>query len=425
MNEPVYTVTQLTSELKTLVESTFPDVSVTGEIVGYKRHSSGHLYFTLKDAGARLGAVVFRGQVRFLSIRPEELEDGLQVVCRGRMNVYEPHGAYKLIVEQIWLEGRGALLQQIEELKKRLVREGLFDESRKRELPFLPRVIGIVTSETSAAIRDMLRIIEERFPSHVKLYPAAVQGRDAGHEIVRGLKVLDEDDQVDVIIVGRGGGAFEDLLPFSSEEVVRAIAACRTPVVSAVGHEIDFPLSDLAADRRAPTPTAAAQLVTPDRDSLMLELAQMARNLGHAAERRLVDHEFALADRERRLAEACDGGLAGFEAQFQQVQSNLLGAHPAARLARITERVTGLAHALTVAADHYVTRKTQRLESLSDLLEQLGPASQFKRGYSLVRRPAEGKPVMSYRQVDTGEQVEIVLLDGRLEARVSGRYPRQ
>jgi len=420
-DEAVLSVSQITSHIKELVETGFPDVWVSGEIVGFKRHSSGHIYFTLKDEGARLSAMIFRSRVRFLALRPEEMGDGVQLVCHGLLNLYEPHGAYKLIVDQVRPAGRGSLLHELEKLKARLASEGLFDESRKRELPFLPRTIGIVTSETSAAISDMLRIIEERFPSAVKLYPAAVQGETAAEEIVRGLRVLDGEEEVDVIIVGRGGGAFEDLLPFSDERVVRAVAACTTPVVSAVGHEIDYPLCDLAADRRAATPSAAGQMVVPDHAVLARKLAEAARQLTLLMERRLSDGEFELSDVENRLAELAERQSLQADARLSALRAGLAAAHPASRLERMCGQVESLSVSLDSAISRFLEQRSSRLQQCAGLLEQLGPTSQFKRGYSLVRRGSDGRAVRSYLDVELGEKLEIILGEGRLESEVTDR----
>jgi exodeoxyribonuclease VII large subunit len=419
----ILTVSQLTVRIKECLERAFPDVWVQGEIVGFKRHSSGHLYFTLKDEGARLNAMVFRSQVRYLAVRPEELRDGAQVRCRGRLNLYEPHGAYKIIVDQMQLEGRGALLERLERLKAQLTAEGLFAEERKQPLPFLPRVIGIVTAATGAAIQDMVRVITERCPSHVRLYPAAVQGEPAAADIARGIRVLDADPEVEVIIVGRGGGAFEDLLPFSDERVVRAVAACRTPIVSAVGHEVDFPLCDFAADVRAPTPTGAAQLVVPDRESLYVGLAEQQEAMRRHTVRRLDDAEMVLADRQDRLGGLVEQRLDRSASHLATLLARLQGAHPSTRLDRLSERFASLEEALRMAIRTLLDQRGNRLERAASLLEQLGPVSQLRRGYALVRRSRDGRTVSRSGEVAVGDGLEILLHEGRLDAEVTGTRP--
>jgi exodeoxyribonuclease VII large subunit len=421
----ILTVSQVTGHIKQLLEGTFRDLQVSGEIVGFKQHSSGHLYFTLKDSGARLAAMVFRSRVRFLAVRPEELRDGSQVRCRGRLSVYEPHGAYKIIVDQIQFEGRGRLLEELENRKRQLDGEGLFDDDRKQELPYLPSCVGIVTASTGAAIQDLLRILEERCPVRVKLYPAKVQGDDAPPDIVQGIRQLDADPDVEVIIVGRGGGAFEDLLPFSDERVVRAIAACRTPIVSAVGHEIDFPLSDLVADQRAPTPTAAAQLVVPERSALVAWLAEQRQQLDHFVTRCLDDAELALADRHARLADLGGRRLDIAGARIESLQARLAGLHPRVRLDHLEERLAQMPEALARALRGRLDDAGNRLESQANLLKQLGPEAQFKRGYSLVRKPASGELVTRHDQVGRGDSLEVLLDDGGLDVSVTDNWRKR
>jgi exodeoxyribonuclease VII large subunit len=421
-NKTILTVTQLTVGVKRMLEPAFADVWVTGEIIGFKRHTSGHLYFTLKDSGARLAAMVFRSQVRFLAVRPNELRDGQQVLCHGRLNLYEPHGAYKIIVDQMQLEGRGALLEKLEALKRKLAGEGLFDESRKQPLPFLPATIGIVTSETSAAIRDMMRIIDGRFPVHVKLYPAAVQGSEAAPDIVQGIRVLDRDPEVEVIIIGRGGGAVEDLLPFSDERVVRAVAEASTPIISAVGHEIDFPLCDFAADLRAPTPTAAGQSVVPDRTELQADVSSLGRGLADAMERRLDQAEMDLAARSERMEDLAARRLDDFDNRLMLFSSTLAAAHPAARLRQNIDSLRSLSSALDLAMGHCLKEREQYLATLFVQVEQLGPKSQLRRGYSVVRRAADGAVVRRAAEVECNDDLEIILHEGRLDSSVTGKH---
>ncbi len=418
MEQDILSVSGLTARMKDLLEGEFPDVWVSGEVVGSKLHGSGHVYLTLKDEGARLNGIIFRGQLRFLALRPDELVDGLQVVCHGRISLYEPSGGYRLVIDQVRPQGRGLLLQKLEELKGRLAQEGLFDEARKKEIPYLPSTIGIVTSETGAAIRDMLRIIEERFPSRVKLYPAQVQGDAAARDIVSGLTVLDEDPEVDVIIVGRGGGAFEDLLPFSDEAVVRAVAACRTPVISAVGHEVDTPLCDFAADRRAPTPTAAAQMVVPDRAELRAGLDEAGLSMDRLVDRMLEEREMRVADLVDRVFELSDRQLQRSAERLARMKAALAGAHPAAAVERQSERAAGLGRGLLVAMDNLLDRARRRVEHAGAQLEQLGPQAVLERGYAIVRRLPERVAVTRCSAAAVGDRVEMLLADGRLEGTV-------
>ncbi|HNT33227.1 MAG TPA: exodeoxyribonuclease VII large subunit, partial [Candidatus Aminicenantes bacterium] len=255
----VYSVTEITQVIKAALETAVPQVWVVGEISNCRRHPSGHIYFTLKDAGAALSAAVWKSNAARLKF---ELRDGQQVVCRGRIDVYPPRGSYQLNVDQVEPKGKGALQLAFEQLKEKLRAEGLFDPARKKKIPLLPKTIGVVTSPTGAALIDILRTIDRRFAKvRIVIYPARVQGAGAAAEIVEGLEFLGGRPGIDVIIVGRGGGSIEDLWAFNEEPVARAIAASPVPVISAVGHEVDFTIADFVADIRASTPTAAAEMV--------------------------------------------------------------------------------------------------------------------------------------------------------------------
>ncbi|RJO67301.1 MAG: exodeoxyribonuclease VII large subunit, partial [Myxococcales bacterium] len=274
----VYTVSQLTREIKFLLEHGFAFIRVEGEITDMTVARSGHWYFSLKDEDARLSAVMFRGQNRLLVAPPK---DGAQVEARGRLNVYEPRGQYQLVVDSLVETGRGKLLAAFEALKKKLAAEGLFDEDKKRPLPFLPRRIALVTSPEGAAVRDMIRVIARRNPAvSLVVVPTLVQGEAAPREIVAAIRRAGALRDVELVIVGRGGGSMEDLWAFNDEEVARAIRSCPTPVVSAVGHEVDFTIADFAADLRAPTPSAAGELAVPLYSDLTAALQRQGARLG-------------------------------------------------------------------------------------------------------------------------------------------------
>jgi exodeoxyribonuclease VII large subunit len=275
----VFTVFEITSEIKRSLER-FGLIWIQGEISNFKHHSSGHMYFTLKDKRAQLKAACFRSNNCYLKFRPE---DGLEVVVRGRLSVYEPRGDYQMVVEYMEPVGLGSLQLAFDQLKEKLRREGLFEEDRKKPLPLLPRKIGIVTSPTGAAIRDMLRILKRRNASlHVLIYPARVQGTGAVEEIIRGVRYFNSRHDIDVIIVGRGGGSLEDLWAFNQEVVARAIFKSEIPVISAVGHEVDFTITDFVADVRAPTPSAAAELVSGARGDLTATVRSLVGRLVQA-----------------------------------------------------------------------------------------------------------------------------------------------
>ncbi len=417
MNERILSVGQLTGQIKQVVERGFSDIWVSGEIVGLKRHSSGHVYLTLKDDEARINAVVFRNRLRFLAMTPAEMRDGLQVVCHGRLDVYPPHGAYKLLIEQMRPDGKGTLLEKLEALKKKMEAEGLLDESRKRPLPVVPRCIGIVTSPTSAAIQDMLETIQQRYPSHIRIYPASVQGEGAVTDLVRGLEVLDADDLVDVIIIGRGGGAFEDLLPFSDEAVIRAISNCRTPVVSAVGHETDFPLCDLVADRRAPTPTGAAQLVVPLLVDLRGTLDKQRDLLNVTADRMMSRFEQRLGDVAAGLDSAAERQFHRLDGRIASMRQELTQRHPAHLLERAMQRGLRLGERLDSEMARVLENRSHRLRHLEARLSGLAPTGPLKRGYALVQT-SSGKLVRSSKDVTPGDRVKVRLQEGGFDAEV-------
>ena len=273
----IFSVSELSQGIKNLLEREYPDVWVTGEVSNFRAAASGHLYFTLKDATAQLRAVCFRNQARYLKFKPQ---DGISVIARGHLSVYEARGEYQLYVEYLEPAGLGALQLAFEQLKQKLAAEGLFDTARKKPLPLLPRTIGVVTSPTGAVIRDILRILRRRFRNmNVLIYPVKVQGEGAAEEIVEGVKYFNREQNVDVMIVGRGGGSLEDLWAFNEEVVARAIAASGIPVISAVGHETDFTIADFVADLRAPTPSAAAELVVHRKQDFLTELENRARRM--------------------------------------------------------------------------------------------------------------------------------------------------
>jgi len=275
--DKIYTVSEITRLVKLELENTFPALWVEGEVSNFHRHDSGHLYFTLKDEHSQLRAVMFRSEARQVSF---ELKDGLKVICRGRLNVYEPRGEYQIIAERVEPKGKGALQLAFEQLKEKLRQEGLFDPRHKKKLPLLPAKVGVVTSPRGAAIVDILRTLERRFARlHVLIYPAKVQGEGAADEIVEGIDYLGSQPDIDVIIVGRGGGSIEDLWAFNEEKVARAIFRSPVPIISAVGHEVDFTIADFVADVRASTPSVAAEIVIKKEEELADHIEHLEKNL--------------------------------------------------------------------------------------------------------------------------------------------------
>ncbi|MCB9978350.1 MAG: exodeoxyribonuclease VII large subunit [Rhodospirillales bacterium] len=340
-NVPEFTVTSLAGSLKRTIEESFGRVRVRGELSKVKVHTSGHLYTTLKDDGAVIDAVCWRGTLARLSVRPEE---GMEVICTGRVTTYPARSNYQLVIESMELAGQGALLKLLEDRKKKLAGEGLFAPERKQDLPALPRVIGVVTSPTGAVIRDILHRLRDRFPCHVIVWPVPVQGAGAAEKIaaaIAGFDALPQDfPRPDVLIVARGGGSLEDLMAFNEESVVRAAAACRIPLISAVGHETDTTLIDFVSDRRAPTPTAAAEMAVPVRLALVALLQDDGQRLVAAAAR-------GLADRRQRLESLC--ARMGepermFEARIQRLDhlDHRLGAAFEKNLGRVRTRLAEL-----------------------------------------------------------------------------------
>jgi exodeoxyribonuclease VII large subunit len=414
MSRDYYTVSKLTQRIKTLIELEFDDIWVRGEVVGLKVHSSGHYYFSLKDRGAKVGGVVFRGSARFLQVLPRE---GQELLCHGRLDLYAPQGSYKLIVDQTEEVGSGALAEQLERLKKKLASEGLFDQDRKQELPYLPKKIGIVTSPTSAAIKDMVRTIHDRYPAHILLYPVRVQGETAAQELVQGLKALDQRADVDVIIIGRGGGALEDLLAFSDEALVRAVAEAATPIISAVGHEIDFPLCDLAADMRAATPTAAAEAVVPRITDIRSWLDRMAKQL-ELGLRPLDDAMLKLGELADRLERSALATMNTRALKLNQLELKLQRLHPATRFSAQGAKLQLLGQQLENIMNTRLERSSEQLSKLEGLINAYGPRQQMARGWSVIKKADTGKVVTSLELLSPGDQVELMTLGGEALATV-------
>ena len=440
----IRTVTELTLELQGVVAERFDDVFVRGEVTNLRRVASGHVYLSLKDAGAILPAVVWRSLAARLRFRPE---DGLEVVCRGNLDVYAPHGKYQLIVQQMEPLGLGALQLAFEQLKRRLEAEGLFAPERKVPLPFLPRRIALVTSRSGAAVRDLVTVIHRRFPRvELLLVPVKVQGPGAAEEIAAGLALADRHARADVIVVGRGGGSIEDLWAFNEEVVARAIAACVTPVVSAVGHEIDVTIADLVADVRAATPSQAGELVVPVRDDLLADLSRRATRLDHLARQR-VDRAWQrvesvagrpvltdpaavleplvarLARARLRLEAASPGARASLRrGQVAELAARLAGASPAPTLAARRARLHELAsRAAAAVARRLALGRSAYAEKLA-AVEALSPLRVLERGFSLVR-DATGALVKTVEGRSAGDALAIQTVDGTIDARVEGVRP--
>lgn len=429
----LYTVSALTALLRLHIESAFSDIWVEGEVSNLRIPTSGHAYFTLKDANSQIRAVLFRSAGRALRFA---LQDGIHLVCRGRVSVYEPRGDYQVIVEHAEPKGMGALQLAFEQLKQRLAAEGLFDQARKRPLPFLPSRIGVVTSPTGAAIRDIVQVARKRFPAiEIVLNPVAVQGDSAAGEIARAIAELNEFGGFDVLIVGRGGGSLEDLWPFNEEIVARAIAASRIPVVSAVGHEIDYTIADFVADVRAPTPSAAAELVIRDRQDLLSQAKSLRGRILQAvradlrdrrarveAERRgLLDPTALVAraiqrrdDLEMRLRLAQVNRLGGVRAAVEALRQDALLRSPMQRIQRgltmLPHLRTRLHQRMRVALELW----RRSLQEAVGAIHALSPLAILARGYSITRRWPDLTILRAASDAAPGEAVHVRLASGEL-----------
>ncbi len=436
----IYRISELNAEIKGVLEARMGSVWVEGEISNFKLHSSGHAYFSLKDRDSQLRAVCFKGSLRGVRFRPE---DGLSVLAHGMITVYTPRGEYQLVVDAMEPRGAGSLLLAYGQLKLRLEKEGLFDPARKKALPLLPRRIAVVTSPTGAAIQDILNILGRRNSTlHVLLYPVRVQGEGAAEEITEAIRYLDRQPGIDAMIVGRGGGSIEDLWAFNEEIVARAIAACRVPVISAVGHETDVTIADFVADVRASTPSAAAELVSGRREELLQKRAVLASRLQKAMAALLAGcrRDWELLSRSRAF------GVMGNRIRFldQRLDELLLrsanavlrmGAEKRARLAGCSDRLQrqnprqklqaqkSLVELDLARLQHGMSRRLEacrrRLAQLGGKLEALSPLGSLGRGYAICR-DVRGAVLTDAARTAVGEQVRVRLAKGQLECRVEG-----
>jgi len=435
----ILTVGEVTERIKLALEDTFSDIWVDGEISNLRTPSSGHTYLTLKDERSQLRAVLFKMQRRYLRFDPK---DGMRVLARGRISVYEPRGEYQLAVDYMEPKGIGALQIAFEHLKERLAQEGLFDAAHKRPLPLLPQCIGMVTSPTGAVIRDMLHILRRRFANlHVCIYPVRVQGDGAAQEIAGAIEALNRYPGVEVIIVARGGGSLEDLWAFNEESVARAIYHSTLPIISAVGHETDYTIADFVADVRAPTPSAAAELVTRNKTDLQYGLQALAQRLERVVRHRLeVLHSRLEACRQRRVLRDPWAPLRAMEQrlddvngrlerlirarmrlardEINQCESALAHLAPQTRVRMLRERLAAVEQRLVAAQHGRLRQSGERLERLTATLDALSPLAVLGRGYSICRQQPVGTIIREARGVAPGMHVDITLWRGSLQCTV-------
>jgi len=439
-NQPVLTVSEFLDSAKTLLESRFAQVAIRGEITNFKVASSGHMYFSLKDAKGRIDCAFFRGFNQGLAFKPE---DGLQVVMGGTAGIYEARGQFQVTVRWMEPQGLGGLQLAFEQLKRKLQAEGLFDESRKRPLPRFPRRVAVLTSGGGAAWQDFLRILESRVGiEEVELYDVRVQGAEAASDITAAFQRIADWPEYDVVVLTRGGGSAEDLAVFNDEAVVRAVAACPIPVLCAVGHEIDHSLCDFAADKRAPTPTAAAEWLAPDKDEMADRLEGISRRLRDAlaqvSDKGREDTQ-ALADRlkdfhplrwldetRQRVDEASEDIERAFrnsramgKERVGRAGAVLARSAPLVRFGMLREKLESGQRTLHQALRHAAKQAESRLSEAKTRLDALHPLAPLERGYALVTRAKDGRVLRSSREVQAGEGVEIRLAKGTLGARVT------
>lgn len=433
----ILTVSELTEKIKDLLEMEFPDLWVEGEISNLRCPSSGHIYFTLKDDYSQIRAVIFKLNAHPLKFR---LEDGLLVICHGRISLYEKRGEYQLILDSIEPKGIGALQLAFIQLKERLSKEGLFDTGHKKPLPFLPQSIGIITSPVGAAIRDMIQIIHRRFENvHILLYPVRVQGEGASEEIKEAIEYFNKKREVDVIILGRGGGSLEDLAPFNEEIVARAIYHSKIPIISAVGHETDYTITDFVADLRAPTPSGAAELVVKEK-------REIKKTLNHLKER-LEGTIFKIIDEDKAILNHLNKGLISPKRRIEEyllridelanrakiltilsfkrkkekfhfLRDGLLMRTPEKRIGQLRKLLSEYEQRMLQSLKHSLEMKRQGLDGILGKLNSLNPLSILQRGYSITRKLPSFKILRYASDVKEGEKVEVRLYRGRIFCKV-------
>ena len=393
-SEKIFSVTEINGLIKDMLEGSFPQLTIEGEISNYRPNSTGHLYFTLKDSANQISAVMFRGYANYLGFK---IQDGMKVQCTGKLTVYGAQGKYQINITRMSVAGEGAILKMIEDRKRKLATEGLFAQEKKKPLPLFPKTIGIVTSPTGAALRDILQITRRRNKCvSVVVLPAVVQGADAAETIARQIYTANRAKLCDVLIVGRGGGSLEDLLSFSEEIVVRAIASSEIPVVSAVGHEIDWALSDYAADVRAPTPSAAAELVVPELSAVVQFIQQNSKMLYDSAKDRIEKIKLMVKNFDPQ----------NLELQVRTIEQPLLS------------RFDNAKDALFQNIIQKIRDTRQIIDNCVTVLENASPQTILDRGYSMVRNKETKKIIRSNLDVEIGAQVEIIPAKGKITAKI-------
>lgn len=431
-------VSQLTAKIKRHLEETFDYVIVEGELSGLNAHRSGHVYLTMKDEHARIDGIVWRSTVQRLRYRPQS---GEHILVKGRLNVYAPQGSYKLIIDSIEPVGLGRLQAQFEALKAKLDSEGLFESSRKRPIPLLPRAVGLVTSATGAARRDVESVIQRRSPQiPIVICPASVQGEHAVGDIVRAIRTLNNHASVDVIIVGRGGGSLEDLWAFNEEKVARAIATSKKPIISAVGHETDTTIADFVSDCRAPTPSVAAELAVPVRDDLLYSLDVLTESMTRLLTLQIETNRSVLLSlsyrlqssvdprrlrlpihqKMQRLQQAFGRHLSQSKRRVRDLERRLIRVEPTVRLSQSRNRLSTTSLALERAIDSIIKTATHQLNNSALKLNALSPLANLSRGFSITRK--DKQLISSASQLQTNDSIRVLFADGMVGALVTDIY---
>ncbi|MGB4045304.1 MAG: exodeoxyribonuclease VII large subunit [Halanaerobiales bacterium] len=399
MEKNIYTVSEITKYLKDLlaIDPLINDIWLTGEISNFHHHSSGHMYFTLKDENSAIAAIMFKGynsQLKF------QLEDGLKVIAHGYISLYEPRGTYQFYIDSMEPAGKGALYLAFEQLKEKLEKEGLFDQAHKKMIPLLPKKIGIVTSPTGAAIRDILSVVKRRFPNiYLLVVPSLVQGETASEQLAKGIEYLNRRGDIDLIILSRGGGTIEDLWPFNEEILARAIYDSQVPIISGVGHETDFTIADFVADLRAPTPSAAAELAIASR----LEL------------------EKSIASNQERLSYAMGNKIREYRKQLQGLMERRVFTRPEELFSREMQELDDLSRRLEWVMEKELNGLQEKFQILNGKLESLSPLKTLARGYSISTY--QGKVIDSIKTVEIGQEIQILVKDGEIKSRIVSKKP--
>jgi len=434
-SQPLVSVGELTRTIRVLLETSFPFVRVVGEISNLRQPLSGHLYFTLKDAEAQVRAVFFKMQQRFSSIR---LMEGMQVICRGKISVYEARGEYQLIVDSVEEFGAGMLQQQFEMLKKRMAEEGLFDSQHKKQIPLFPSRIAVITSPSGAAIHDFLKTAHNRFPGFpIIIVPVRVQGTEAAAEICKALEIINEMNLADVIVLCRGGGSIEDLWAFNEEKVARSIYRSDIPVATGIGHETDFTIADFVADYRAVTPTAAAEATVPDRLALWETIRHCRKSMRKTIEGFLEDLSQKLASLKRHLQEprilsqyllkldnlqerqlhSIQFLFHRMTSKFEMLRQQLAKHHPESELARQQLRLSFAGQRLSAVISHSLALRSERLEKITLVLQATNPKAILKRGYAIVTN-RENQIIRRAASTTAGEQLSVQFHQGKIKVSV-------